>query len=68
MSVDHGGFDILVPLQFLHGAEFITRFVQVRGKAVAERVRADRVECLVLCGSRDIGLLGQVRKKSFNLR
>ena len=34
MGVDHGGFDILVPQQFLDGADVIAVFQQVGGETV----------------------------------
>jgi len=41
MGVDLGGGDILVAKQLLNGADVVAVFQQVRGKAVAQRVRAD---------------------------
>jgi len=41
VRVDHGGLDVLVAEEFLHGADVVAGHEQVRGKAVAERVRAD---------------------------
>jgi hypothetical protein len=38
MGIDHGGADILVPQQFLHGANVITCFEQMSHKAMAQRV------------------------------
>lgn len=42
MGVDHGGADILVPEQLLNGADVVTVFKQVGGKAVAKGVAGDR--------------------------
>ena len=38
VGVDHGGLDVLVAQQFLDGANIVTRFKQVGGKAMAEGV------------------------------
>jgi hypothetical protein len=40
VRVNHRGLHILVPQQFLHGADVITILKQVRGKAVAKGVAA----------------------------
>jgi hypothetical protein len=37
MGINHGGADILVPQQFLHGANIITSFEQMSRKAMAAR-------------------------------
>jgi len=41
MGIDHCGFDILVTEKFLHGADIISCFKQVSGKAMAEGMWAD---------------------------
>lgn len=41
MGIDHRGFDIFVPQQFLHRADVIPRFQEMRGKTVAKGVRAN---------------------------
>jgi hypothetical protein len=41
MGIDHCGFNILVTEKFLHGADIITCFKQVSGKAMAEGMWAD---------------------------
>jgi hypothetical protein len=38
MGINHGGADILVPQQFLHGANIITSFEQMSRKAMAARI------------------------------
>lgn len=43
MSVDIRCLDILVPQQLLPGGDIVSRFKQMRGKAVAEDVRVDRL-------------------------
>jgi hypothetical protein len=40
MRIDHGGADVLVPQEFLHGTDVIAIFQQVRGKTVSERMAA----------------------------
>jgi len=41
MSVDHGGFDVFVPEEFLYGSYVITGFEKVGGEAMAEGMWAD---------------------------
>ena len=36
MGIDHGGADILVPMEFLDGADVIACFKQMRGKGMSE--------------------------------
>ena len=40
MGIDHGGTHAGMPQQFLHRANVLTRFQQVGGKGMAERVGA----------------------------
>ena len=40
MGVDHGGLHIAVAQQFLHGADIVAIFQQVRRETAPERVRA----------------------------
>jgi hypothetical protein len=40
MGVDHGGFHILMPQQFLHSADVVAILEQVRGKAMPKGVAA----------------------------
>ena len=42
VSVDHGGADILVAQQLLHGPDVVAVFQQVGCKAVPESMAADR--------------------------
>ncbi len=51
VCVDHGGFDILVPEQFLYGADIVAGLKQVCGEGVAEGVWTDAScdLCLVIC-------------------
>jgi len=41
MGIDHCGFNILVTEKFLHGADIISGFQEVSGKAMAEGVQAN---------------------------
>jgi len=41
VGVDHGGFDVFVAEQFLHGANVVAILEQVGGETVAEGVRGD---------------------------
>lgn len=41
MSVDHGGFDVFVPEEFLDGADVVASLEEVGGEAVAEGVGCD---------------------------
>ncbi len=45
VSVDHGGFDILVSKKFLDSANIVTALKQVGGKAVTKGVATDRLVC-----------------------
>jgi hypothetical protein len=38
MRVDHGRTDVLVPQEFLHGANVVPCFEEMRGKRVAARI------------------------------
>ena len=41
MGIDHGRADILVPKEFLDGADVIACFKQMRGKGMSEGVTTD---------------------------
>ena len=41
MGVDHGGLDILVPEQFLDGADVVAILEKMGGEGMAEGVRGD---------------------------
>jgi hypothetical protein len=41
MSVDHGGFDVLMPEEFLDGADVVSVLEEVGGEGVSECVRGD---------------------------
>ena len=41
VGVDHGGFDVFVPEEFLYGSYVITGFEKVGGEAMAEGMWAD---------------------------
>ena len=41
MGVDHGGFDVLVPEEFLDGADVVAVLEKLGGEGVAEGVRGD---------------------------
>jgi hypothetical protein len=41
MGINHRGFDILVPKQFLNCANVVASFEQMRGKTMPKGVRAD---------------------------
>jgi len=38
MGIDHRGFHVLVPQQFLNRPDIVTAFQQMRGEGMAERV------------------------------
>ncbi len=38
MGIDHRRTDVLVPEQFLHGADIVPGFQQMGGKRMAERI------------------------------
>jgi hypothetical protein len=50
MGFGHCGFEILVIMQLLHGADIVSHFKQMRGKAVAKGIRADRLMDLEFLG------------------
>ena len=41
MGIDHGGFYVLVPEEFLNGAYVVARLKKMGGKAVAEGMGGD---------------------------
>ena len=43
MSIDHGGLDIFVAEQFLHGADVIAILEQLSGKTMAKGMRGDNL-------------------------
>jgi hypothetical protein len=51
MGVDHRRLDLVMPEEFLYGAEVITNFQKMCGKRMAERVTAGRLgQADVSCG------------------
>jgi hypothetical protein len=41
VGIDHGGFDIFMPQEFLHGADIVAVLQQVGSEAMAKGMAAD---------------------------